>query len=341
MEPIWPNLLLTNICNLKCPYCFGKELIRSRPSPRQSGTGCPDTEISWKNIKILVATLRKWGVSRIGLLGGEPTLHSRFKAIIDFLQENKFQLHVFTNGIIKKETVDFLAGKEGITYLLNHNHPDFYPTHSSPSDPLVIDYFLSKCGKNVLLGNNIYNKNFKGDFLIRTIKKFHLQKRIRLALANPICSPGSPPKNEYLPLERYREVTPKLIRFSRTCALENIRLSFDCGVPLCAFTKEEYGELYYNGVSLPPAVCRPAIDIGTDLKVWRCFVTGKMYNEKKLTDFDNFQEIVDYFNRKFNQFQIIGGLDQCLHCQYMKRGRCQGGCIGHTLNQFRRPSEET
>ncbi len=43
-------------------------------------------------------------------------------------------------------------------------------------------------------------------------------------------------------------------------------------------------------------VCYPAIDIGPDLSIWRCFGTSKIFN-KKLSDFRTFEEVCEYYQR--------------------------------------------
>jgi radical SAM protein with 4Fe4S-binding SPASM domain len=331
------NVMLTNVCNQKCPYCFAKGLVNIQDNAKPKGVTRHD-EISLADLKTIISIFKRWGIDEFRLIGGEPTLHPQFRRIIELLQTNGFKIHLFTNGLLKKDLVDFLAKKEGITYLVNHLPPDFYRVdRSSPGSP-AIDYLLSKCGRQVCLGVSIYTPDFDLSFVIDKVIKFGLKKAVRIGFAHPICIPHGHAMNEYLPLEDYRLAMPGLVRFSRDCDKHNIRVEFDCVAILCAFSKEEYGELYCNVGALPSMVCTPVIDIGTDLRVWRCFVTSGMYNERKLTDFENPQEITDYFNGKFEKFQRIGGMDQCFRCKYMKRGQCQGGCIGHTLNKFEKIS---
>jgi radical SAM protein with 4Fe4S-binding SPASM domain len=333
------NVMLTTFCNQPCPYCFARERLAGPGNPRPSDPGAPGREISLKNVETLIRLFKKWGVNPFSLIGGEPTLHSRFKQILERLLVKGFAVHIYTNGIIKKETVDFLSRQKGVSYLLNHNSPAFYRSLCPDPTPLI-DYFLSRCGKNIILGANIYRKEFDGAFLTEKVKRYGLPKRVRIGFANPICSIGSPAANAYLRLEEYGKVIPPLMAFSRACDREGIQLDIDCVAPLCAFTREDYGELCYNVGTVPAAACRPVIDIGVDLRVWRCFVTSGMYNDRKITSFQNAQEMVDYFDRKFWKFQKIGGMDKCLDCKYMKRGQCQGGCLGHTLNAFTKAAQK-
>jgi hypothetical protein len=187
----------------------------------------------------------------------------------------------------------------------------------------------------VALAANIYKPDFDGGYLLEKIENFNLKKELRIGFANPISSFDMSPLNEYLELGSYSVVVPAIMELLRRCELDRVRLKFDCVVPLCTFTKEEYGEFVINNMRAPRAVCEPVIDISPDLRVSRCFATAGMFNERLITEFGDYSEIVNYFDRRLGKFQRIGGMDKCFTCEYMEKGRCQGGCIGFTINRFR------
>ena len=62
-----PNLMLTNYCNYRCSYCFGKDIMYPK-TPRQTMTReCFDGIVEW---------VKKGPSDRIfHLMGGEPTLN--------------------------------------------------------------------------------------------------------------------------------------------------------------------------------------------------------------------------------------------------------------------------
>ena len=107
-------------------------------------------------------------------------------------------------------------------------------------------------------------------------------------------------------------------------------VGMDNTVPICMFTAEQLSSLLLKQVIEPERnfVCYPAIDIGPDLSIWRCFGTSKIFN-KKLSDFRSFEEICDYYQRvsRIYQFKYFP-LKECETCQHAKEKRCQGGCIG-------------
>jgi hypothetical protein len=136
--------------------------------------------------------------------------------------------------------------------------------------------------------------------------------------------------NAYLPLEDYKSSAKSVIDFTRRAEALGAKVGMDNTVPICMFTAEELSELMLKQVIEPNRnfVCYPAIDIGPDLSIWRCFGTSKIFN-KKLTDFRSLAEIYEYYQRvsRLYQFKFFP-LKECETCDHAKEERCQGGCIG-------------
>lgn len=92
------NILITNACNLKCGGCtqhcdlFHKKEKWFIPLEQLEG-----------NIKALrddSRTNRRRG--EIGIFGGEPTIHPKWKDILEILDANRGPFVLFTNGITNK-----------------------------------------------------------------------------------------------------------------------------------------------------------------------------------------------------------------------------------------------
>ncbi len=79
---------ITNICNLNCRSCYNR-----------SGLNCERRELSFDQIKeICNRLISQFGCKSIGISGGEPTLHSEFDKIIDYLASLDCEVLVVTNG---------------------------------------------------------------------------------------------------------------------------------------------------------------------------------------------------------------------------------------------------
>ena len=62
------NIAITNYCNLKCPYCFANKFIESE---KQSIT---EDQLDKILDFLFYSNLNKYK-HKIGIIGGEPTLH--------------------------------------------------------------------------------------------------------------------------------------------------------------------------------------------------------------------------------------------------------------------------
>ena len=105
------NIAIVNYCNLKCPYCFAEDMIQE-----------DNAFMSLENYNKLLDFILKSPTDRVGILGGEPTLHPQFKEILqitnDKCQDRKAVL--FSNGI---ELEKFLPDLNNIGVLINYNDP--------------------------------------------------------------------------------------------------------------------------------------------------------------------------------------------------------------------------
>ena len=108
-----PNIAVTNYCNLRCPYCFAEDFTQQEKE-----------EISDEQLTNILEFLSKDKISRIGVIGGEPTLHSNFNHILDILElfsknNSNIPIVIFTNGIELKRYIERL--NNNITCLINLN----------------------------------------------------------------------------------------------------------------------------------------------------------------------------------------------------------------------------
>jgi len=85
---------ITNICNLNCRSCYNR-------------SGVPHTKKELSLAKIITLTdrlINEYGCERISLSGGEPTLHSEFSEILEYLLKYDVQIGVVTNGTSENES---------------------------------------------------------------------------------------------------------------------------------------------------------------------------------------------------------------------------------------------
>jgi len=256
----------------------------------------------------------------ISLLGGEPTLHSNFKEIINYLLKDGFMIKLFSNGTFPRETADFLATVpvEAIAIILNINKKESY----SPTQWANLQHNLTNLNKIIALGFTIFQVDFDYETVLDYIRKFDLKRDIRLGISMPIVGAS----NAYVTYPQYKLVAKRILKFADDSFKSDISFGFDCGFLLCMFTKKELGHLKMRNVNLN-FVCDGAIDIGKDGRVWRCFPLYSLHNSK-LNQFNTIVDLKEHYN-KLLPVKVKGVSGSCGKCTHYKRGNCSGGCYGY------------
>lgn len=108
--------------------------------------------------------------------------------------------------------------------------------------------------------------------------------------------------------------------------------SFDCGFPRCMFDWADLGHLVEATTGFA-SLCGPVIDVGPDLTAWPCFPLSEIFNVN-LLDFNDREELKDYYTRKLAPMRSLGTLDECKDCKYLRRDQCCGGCIARSLRDW-------
>ena len=86
-RPISAGCIVTGKCNLKCQYCYGND------------ESLPTEELSAAEWATIFRQLRSWGLMRVDLSGGEPTIRPDISEIAASALEAGLNVVVSTNGI--------------------------------------------------------------------------------------------------------------------------------------------------------------------------------------------------------------------------------------------------
>jgi cyclic pyranopterin phosphate synthase len=310
-----PNVLLTNFCNRACPYCFAKEKVRLGAVDRE-------WEISEEEMESILGFLQP-GRDMVSLLGGEPTLHSRYPQIVREVADRGFPVTVFTNAATPHLRAGVPeSGVHGFSVVINLNPRETY----SAEELAEIEANCRALGGAVRLSMNVSRPDFTWDFHRSVILDWGIARYIRVGIAQPIKGE----KNEFLAGKAVKATCGRIVQMAEALAEDGIAIGFDCGFRLCAFTEEERGILLECG-TLVSFSCTPAIDIGPDLQVWRCFALSGDPSVK-LLDFPHIEAVSRHFENERREQALWGNLKKCRECEHMIRGTCNGGCLSRTLN---------
>jgi Radical SAM superfamily/4Fe-4S single cluster domain len=318
------NILLTSKCNRSCPYCFAE----------QEMSGQKEDWLSWQDLLYVADFLWSNGRRQVSLLGGEPTIHPRCVDFIRYLLDRGFNVSLFSNGVLSnKRLEEFKTYLEAVSpdrfnIVCNLNNP--LQTPMNAKDDSRIDEFLSLMGPFVTPGFNIYRRDFDLDFIFDAIMKYGMRRDLRVGVAHPVIGAT----NTHIHSLEIKAVIKRLLSYRPSLETYRVRLSLDCGFPLCAFSDEELGWLrrWANPASFS---CSPAIDIAPDMSVYYCFPLSQ-YERKSLFDFDTMDEIEAYFSRVRHEIrsEVAGIYDACDGCLHYDNAVCGAGGICHVIGRF-------
>lgn len=309
------NIAIVNYCNLKCPYCFADDMIKEENS-----------FMSLEQYNKLLDFILKDPGSRVGILGGEPTLHPN---LIDILKitsekcENKRAI-MFTNGI---ELEKFLPYLKDIRVLINYNNPNnltdiqLDKLHKTMEAIKELDWFSPN---QVAIGCNIYLGCSNYDYIWDVVSKYSL-KLIRCSVVSPggVYTEWKNKKDEYFDL-----LKPIYINFCKEALKHDCKLEMDCShIPFCSFTEEE--KELVNEVSLHKKECEGfcpcALDFTIDSKATSCF---GVYEPIDYSKFTNPKSLTYYLvSKQMKPLIKLNNTGKCATCEQHANGSCQGGCL--------------
>lgn len=320
-----PNIAVTTYCNLHCPYCFADEMI---------GTASAKN-IDLKQFKYILNWISKSNCHsrRIGIIGGEPTLHPEFSEILSITEEyclkNNSASILFTNGIY---LTDYLYDiPSTMLILLNLNTPnamakDQWQKLNNNLDKMFSMGWLHQndqpTAPKVTLGCNLCPQIDDYSFFWEIVKKYQV-KEVRMSVTAPTAPDFLADKDKY-----YTLMYPKFIQFEKDAFAHDVFVIQDCNqIPHCYFSTEDLKLITKTttGEQGRPALCQPVVDITPDFTASACFGAYKVVD---CNDFENFDALYTYL--LYTQTvpkALANNKGKCANCEKHEKLQCQGGCL--------------
>jgi MoaA/NifB/PqqE/SkfB family radical SAM enzyme len=312
------NILLTTRCNLRCPYCFAQEKL---------GSGQKLT-MAMGDVEKVIAFLKRSNHPYFRAMGGEPTLHPEFPAILEMALKSGMRVDLLSNATWPEDYNGIFrrTSPRRVFFLLNVDRPERYAQHIWER----IEHNLAAIADrgSVTLSFNVFEKQPAYEYVLDLTRQYGINK-IRMSFSLPVVGAD----NACLKLEDYKEMAPFVVEFARRAEELGVQVRMDNAVPLCMFNNEQAGELLIKGVvDLNRNMrCEPVIDIGPDLSVWCCFCLSKLWN-RHLDEFQTLQEAQAFYRRAMSLYQSrLYPLAECDECRYREQWNCQGGCLTHSV----------
>lgn len=267
-----PNIIINTYCNLSCPYCFATTLKNTEKKQ----------DITIEQLNHILNWLKPTmtNKTRIGIIGGEPTLHPQFEEILNiitnFSNKYKNQYILFTNGIKLYKYIEHLSEKTIL--LVNYNSPSILTKLQQEELKQSLE-LLSFYNYDFALGCNICNQINDYDFFWKAVLIYGI-KYVRVSIAAPIALVN---KDDY-----YLNLKSKFIEFIELSKKYKVILELDCSqIPLKYFTIQEKNVVLPYLQNTHSCMTNIPIDITPDFKATGCF---GCYN---LIDLNNYNTLLD------------------------------------------------
>lgn len=319
-----PNIAITTYCNLHCPYCFADTMIN-------------ETDI--KNIELdQFEHILNWieqsqtGEFRVGIIGGEPTLHPQFNKILEILDtvctKAEGSSTLFTNGIYLHKYFNKIPPSMKILWNINTpkamTQEQWTQLNKNLNKADSLGWLIqSKDGnpQKITLGCNICQEIDNYDFFWDIVDTYEVSV-IRMSAVAPTNDVQKANKEVY-----YESLKEKVLSFVKKAELRNIKISFDCNqIPSCFFSKKEWSMILSVSESkIGPKLCKPVIDITPDFYASGCFGTYSLVDCRKFHSFQALSNYILYNNTV--PLTLHNNSGKCKTCDFHTTLACQGGCL--------------
>ena len=314
------NIAINNYCNLRCKYCFADNMMKQE-----------NKNITVNELRTILAFLSRRPRGRIGIIGGEPTLHPDFKEIMKeitlYCSEMGTNAMLFTNGTNLENYLSDIGMYTGV--LINVNSPQYVPekeyqkTMNAIKRVAEIAWFDTG---RATIGCNVYPGLSDYTYIWDIVEKYHLDH-----IRTSVVSPGGcyidmrNDKDKY-----YTDMKPIFLEHCKNAIEHDCRLDMDCGnIPECYFTEDELNILHKACSSSTNKFCEPVVDITPDFKATSCFGA---YDPVDIRNFEDLVELERYLLIKKVLPKVQkNNKDKCASCKEYDLLQCQGGCLGFTI----------
>jgi MoaA/NifB/PqqE/SkfB family radical SAM enzyme len=312
-----PTVMLTATCQNACPWCFARSKMEYYCSQGIE-------EMDWEDFRAVVEFYERSGFRQMNLLGGEPTMHSRFIDVLAYLKERRFSVLVVTNGIIRASLVDTIVEKGFPNVQFGLNSTSYFD-HTSDTRR-TIDYFLRAVPHAISLSYTITQR----DVLLKNvhpildrlflIMKFGLRPHIQFQIAVP--SHGN---SDFVPFGLYQAVMELLQSWTRVLQKNRVSVGLDCHcIPACCLTP---GDQFPFPVK---SACTDfMVDIGPNLEVWPCFPLSA--ETARLDQFHTLAELRAFLSNPSSTQPLLYEQGSCQACGERLSKACDGGCRGFQI----------
>lgn len=313
------NLILTNLCNQRCSYCFAESYLQNDVNPLSF--------VSVSTFEKYLNFLDRSHNDQVRLLGGEPTLHPSFSMFLKMSLQRGKNILLFSNGLMPKQALDAIleVPDSCIKVLINVTQTSVKAGIDLKKRQYEV---IQELGLRAFLGYTLYNLD-PGliNPIIDIVQSTKCSPSIRLGVAQPTAS-----GNVSILPKQYRRIGRIVVEFVRKAHNANIQTELDCGFVRCMFSDSELTELNQMKVRLGWH-CNPLIDIVSDESAIPCFPLSSEFMVENALDSSE-EELMLRFKEKIKHLRIVGVFAECSTCKYRISEGCSGGCLSAAIQRI-------
>ncbi len=332
--------MLTDVCNLRCPYCFANEFVNKAAN-----------EISMENFHKALDFICSDPRNRtVGLIGGEPTIHSHFKEILQAViaDERVDIATIYTNCISMDKYWDEF-GHRKFVFLINCNSPQDIGEKNFEKLKTNLEIMINQkyMKDRISIGVNFYKPDFDYSYVLELLVKYGFD-RVRFS----ITVPNMDSQRNTNALEYFAQFKEPIKKFFRDMLSHHIMPYYDCNkMPACMITDSDIAEFKQflpegekkenffcspvdNAVNNEFSHCSPVIDIRHDLTAVRCFGLSE-HTKVNISDFANFADLFNYYMNTVDAYACnTCSAKECTECYRGSTMKCFGGCLAFKINDI-------
>lgn len=301
------NIFVTYRCNLKCPYCFARDLRAEH-----------EQDMSMTDFERLLDWMKGAGVTAVGFIGGEPTLHPSLPIMLQKTREIGIAVTLFSNGLFPSDLVPNITPYVD-NFVINYNDPRIYASQFQEDQLHQNLKQLFRKGCRLTFSKNFFEEHTNYDYLIEGAKQYGVRN-----IRYDISRPSRKGVNVHYAAGDTSGLMKKILCFVRECENEGIKTGMDCCMKNCDL--READRRYLERVSMKfTGFCHPSIDIQPNLSASYCLPMSHI-KVPEVTAFSSRESLLHHFATMVRPFRFKNISQECNSCRFFKT-RCQGGCL--------------
>jgi radical SAM protein with 4Fe4S-binding SPASM domain len=311
-----PLLAITFGCDAspRCPYCYSR----------------PAGVVESMSLDTFTATAKLFkgaGAHSLTFVGGEPTQHPGFQALVHTTHRLGLQLRVFTNGLFDADRLQDLAESPAVTSVFFHYDPVHTATpgaraerfwqnvHAIALHPRRIDTWLRW---------NLAAPEADIDAVVARAAK------LGLGIGYSISTPDSRRLAPYVPINEHRRFATTILRLCKTADAAGVRLALGRPLPVCMFDEPDRSWMLKRPDFAGSCSALDDVAVYPNGSLQLCSVLLSE-NVGRPGTLEDLQRKLKELQEREDRIRTVPSLPECRDCELWSARKCQGGCLAFKL----------